>query len=239
MDAVMLERMELLYESFVGFSDEYGMQLHVKDFSGYMVSHPLLGEFTESFLFHDNSFCSYIKTFPEANETCVVTSNEMLMRYLKWRGGQIAEHSSRSHRPARGYIGVCWCGIAEYVYPICHNGIVIGALLAGTFACSDRLRARSFERLSSRYGMDPDKLSSCYADCIQSRPSDMSEIETKIAMLAEYLSMLAEYYIEYSLIAEFSTADGTKSIRHRITNLAIEYISKNLTNKITVADLAV
>ncbi len=239
MDAVMHERLELLSESFNAFRSEYGMQLHVKDFSGYMVSHPLLGEFTESFLFHENSFCSYVKSFPNANETCVVTSNELLMRHLKHLAEQRSAQPFRSHLLTSGYYGVCWCGIGEFVYPICHNGTVIGALLAGSFACDDKRRSHGFDRLCKRYGMDRAKLASSYAECVERRPSDMAKIEAKIALFAEYLSMLAEYYIEYSLIAEFSAANGAKSTRHRIINLAIEYISKNLTRKISVADMAV
>ena len=57
-------------------------------------------------------------------------------------------------------------------------------------------------------------------------------------MLAEYLSMLAEYYIEYPLIAAFDTATE-RTNRHRIVNLAIDYITKNLSHKISVADMAV
>ena len=50
-DEEMRMRLELLVECFNGFRAEYGMQLHVKDFFCCMRSHPLLAEFTESYLY--------------------------------------------------------------------------------------------------------------------------------------------------------------------------------------------
>ena len=57
-DREMRERLELLTDCFSRFRDRYGVALHFKDFSGYLLSHPLLGELTGSYLVHEDTFCA-------------------------------------------------------------------------------------------------------------------------------------------------------------------------------------
>ena len=45
-------------------------------------------------------------------------------------------------------------------------------------------------------------------------PETRQQFELRVSMLAEYLSMLAEYYIEFHLIAAFDTATE-RTNRHR------------------------
>lgn len=235
----MRMRLELLCEDFNKFRSEFGMPLHIKDFTGYMLAHPVLGEFAGSYLYHENSFCNYVKGFPDANENCIITSNELMMRNLRYRLDKLRHAMPPRHRCLRyGYYGVCWCGIGEYVYPICHNGVVIGALLAGAFRSDERKLSHSFSRLEARWGVDSLTLRRRYDESTGLLPERRQQFELRVSMLAEFLSLLAEYYIEYPLIAAFNTATE-RTNRHRIVNLAIDYISKNLSQKISVADLAV
>jgi AraC-like DNA-binding protein len=236
----MRGRLELLIEGFNSFRNEFGMSLHVKDFSGYMVSHPLLGEFTESYLFHENEFCSYIKGNSQAREKCVITSNELLRRKICEVRNNIKKTSRQysTHRLGCGFYGVCWCGIREYVYPVCHNGIVIGALLAGAFRTEEKRLDHLFDRLQAGYGHDMLSLRKRYDAVTAPSPDEGQAFEMRVALLAEYLSMLAEHYIEYALVAAYSEACNGKTHRHKIINLAIDYISKNLSSKISVSDMS-
>ena len=145
-------RLELLSEDFSKFHAEFGMPLHIKDFCGYILAHPVLGEFAGSYLYHENSFCNYVKSIHDTNEKCIITSNELMMQHLRRRLAKLRRTTPPRHRGLRyGYYGVCWCGIGEYVYPICHNGVVIGALLAGAFRSDEKRLSHSF-RGSSRAG---------------------------------------------------------------------------------------
>lgn len=236
----MRGRLELLVEGFNSFRNEFNIPLHVKDFTGYMVSHPLLGEFTESFLFHENEFCNYVKSCHDVSEKCVITSNELLRRRLCNMRKDIKQGFSqyRARIFGYGFYGVCWCGIREYVYPVCHNGIVIGALLAGAFRADEKRLTHSFGRLGADYGLDIPTLGRRYDLSTVNLPEGRQPFELRVALLAEYLSMLAEHYIEYPLVAAYSEASSGKTNRHKIINLAIDFISKNLSRKISVADMA-
>lgn len=238
-DEEMRMRLELLSEDFSKFRSEFGMPLHIKDFCGYILAHPVLGEFAGSYLYHENSFCNYVKSNHDTNEKCIITSNELMMQHLRRRLAKLRRTTPPRHRGLRyGYYGVCWCGIGEYVYPICHNGVVIGALLAGSFRSDERRLSHSFARLEARWGFDQDSLRGRYDESTGLLPERRQQFELRVSMLAEFMSMLAEYYIEYPLIAAFNTATE-RTNRHRIVNLAIDYITKNLSHKISVADMAV
>lgn len=239
----MRERLEVLATCVASFSTRHGVELHFKDFSGYMLTHPLLGGMTSTYLFHGDPFCVHIKRHRDANDKCVITSNDMLMKRLA------ANHSARDSKPFRpsvseGFYGTCWCGIREYVYPICHSGIVIGALLVGPFRAEAWKTRHSFMRLRDRYGFDTAELDRLYDQSLAAYNPDTSQpdaargFETEVALIAKYFSMLAEYYIDRSLISSFGEACHGTLGNHRLITLAIEYISMNLSKKITVADMA-
>ena len=230
----MRERLEVLTDCFAQFKSRYGAEIHFKDFSGYMLSHPLLGELTGSYLFHEDPFCTYVKGVRDVREKCVITSNDMLMNRL------IQNHTLRDSKPFRpgfdeGFYGVCWCGICEYVYPICYSGIVLGALLVGPFRAETRTVGHSFNRLCSRYGLEWNELGRLYDQTV----TDASGFELTVAMMAKYLSMLAEYYIDRSLVTAFKEACRGNTGRRKLISPAIQYITMNLSGKISVADMAV
>ena len=237
-DEEMRTRLELLVECFNSFRAEYGVQLHVKDFFCCMRSHPLLAEFTESYLYHESSFCSYVKSDASVNEQCIITSNELLQRRLIERQSAISADNGLGRYRSRGFYGVCWCGIREYVYPICHSGIVIGALLVGSFRPDEGKREHAFRRLSDRYGMDTGLLRETYDQSTGNLPDNPGAMEVKVALYASFLSMLAEYYVDYSMIIGFDESMGKHTQRHKIIGLATDYITKNLSKKISVADMA-
>lgn len=229
-EADMMGRMELLEREIDRFREEYGVTVHVKNFSGYMASHPVLGGFVERNLYHSDEFCSYIKESHEANEKCVVTSNDMLSLRLD------RMETQRGGCP-RGFFGVCWCGVCEYVYPIRHNGMVVGALLAGSFRADRRRLDHCFSRLTN-YGFKTSELEEKYAISTRDKPLDIEAFEQAMSMLGEYVSMVVEYCLDYSLVTAYYNTTSGRTYRRRITYLAIEYISKNLNKKITVSDMS-
>ena len=229
----MRERLEVLTDWVSGFKERYGVALHFKDFSGYMLSHPFLGDFIGSYLFHEDPFCTFVKENREVREKCVIMSNDILMSRL------MTNHRANSQRNFRtgdeGFYGVCWCGIREYVYPICHSGIIIGAILVGPFRADARRLRHSFTRLCRRWGFDHLELDQLYDRTV----TEGNGFELAVAVIANYISMLAEYYIDHSLVATFSEVWNGNSGQRKLISMAIEYISMNLSSKISVADMAV
>ena len=233
-ESEMRKRLTVLYEGLESFRKDTGTPIHIKDFSGFMLSNPVLGELVGNYLFHESGFCTKVKSVREVREKCVISSNELLMnRLTAIRGGQ------NSQRPysglSDGFYGNCWCGIREYVYPVCHGDVVIGAVLAGSYRADARSISHSFSRLCVKYGFDRMELTRLYDE---STLTDTPEIESRVAILAGYLSMLAEYYIDHSLVIPFSKG-YQMTRRHKLVSLATEYITMNLAGKISVADMAV
>lgn len=230
----MKKRLAFLNKGLESLRRDTGYPVHIKDFSGLMLSDPVLSELVSYYNTHGCEFCAKIKGVREAREKCVTSSNELLMKRLTYLRNSRPE--APCHDLSDGFFGTCWCGIREYVYPICHGGTVIGALLVGSFRSDARRISHSFSRLCKRYGFDRAELIGLYDRCtIIDEPAD---VEVRTAILAGYLSMLAEYYISDTLVRSFSS-DYKIARRHRLISLATEYITANLSKKISVSDMAV
>ncbi len=67
-----------------------------------------------------------------------------------------------------------------------------------------------------------------YAQSTGDLPRDSEGMEKKVALYVSYLSMLAEYYVDYSMITGFDESLGKHTQRHKIISLAADYITKNL-----------
>lgn len=69
-----------------------------------------------TFNIHDNSYCVYVKTFPEAQAHCI--EKQCKIRE-KCRGGS--------------FVGTCYAGVREYVYPIIKKGDVCGFISVSAY----------------------------------------------------------------------------------------------------------
>lgn len=234
-------RLQLLKSRMEHFSKVYGYELHVKDFTGYMVGHPVLGEFVNSFLYHRNDFCNLIKSNQAANRQCAFTSNELLLQRIRAvvseTDAALGSYINYTGMD-RGFFGVCWCGVREYVYPIIHSRTVIGALLVGDFRAEDGRVSHCFDRLERKYGFSKNDLHITYKGSTLAKPDLDIAVQLETAFLADYLSMIAEQYIDHTLISFFSKSCCGKDKNHKRISSAIDYITKNISGKITVSDIA-
>lgn len=241
-------RQSLLTDSFRAFIAATGIALHVKDFSGLMMAHPQMGDFISTFLYHESEYCAAVKSNRAANEACVLTSNEQLLRRLMSSAARAREKGD-SDLPS-GFFGDCRWGVREYVLPVTHSGVIIGALLAGGYRADERRIERSIYRLVRRCGMDGDELKEKYLASFDECPPDFAARIPALRLFAEYISMLAEDCVDTARVMRFREdcesqrsayvrPGTTKMVRKQSISLAVDYILKNLTSRISVADMAV
>lgn len=171
------------------------ISLHTKSFDGTIHSKEL-----SAFNIHGNSYCSLIKSCPEAAKHCV------------------EKQAAVAGRAAQGaYSGVCFAGVAEFVFPIkeCCGFISVGGLKHAGY--------RSYlAKIEEKYRIPYSALAAAY-EGLDEKP-DKKMIETLINPL---IAMLSEAYREY----------GGKLTKNDFASDVKEYIRLNRTSKLTTEDI--
>lgn len=112
--------------------------------------HPFGNEFLISnsrlaaFNIHENSYCIYVKSFPEAQNHCIERQNKILE---KCKLGS--------------FCGTCYAGVKEYVYPIYGNDKTNGFVCVSGYMNENALPY--MKRCSGNYGFPIEHLEKTYS----------------------------------------------------------------------------
>lgn len=159
-----------------------------------------------SFNIHENPYCVYIKTFPNAFNHCVTRQRKVLERC---RLGS--------------FCGTCYAGVCEYVYPICNGDSQVGFISVSGYKNSDY--TSYINRCSSEFSIPQKSLRKNVSSLKDTMPSK-ELIDTLIAPL---LRMLELSYIKSSDIKsqEGITDKITRYInQHYAETIKIDLICK-------------
>ncbi|MBQ7821528.1 MAG: helix-turn-helix domain-containing protein [Clostridia bacterium] len=122
-----------------------------------------------TFNIHDNPYCVYVKSSPEARRHCVARQRKV---FEKARLGS--------------FCGNCYAGVREYVYPVRHEGLLTCFICVSGYACEG---AESYiERTAQSYALSRDGLTDAYAALKREMPPQ-SEIDTLILPLCAMLEL--------------------------------------------------
>ena len=205
----------------------YGWTVTIKDFYGLMLKTLGVSEVMRSYINHESAYCLLVKSRPRAFSHCVSTSNQNLREHLQKQG-----------EPFKGFVGVCWCGVREFVMPVYCGETVIGAITVGVAKCGPERQASTFDRLAQEYGFDRDQLRSVYATLNDDLP-DLARIRHETEGWALTLQLLCEKFIDpEQLKAAVRMADGGQDPHGDKLNQAILYIKNHLSEPVTVEQVA-
>lgn len=121
------------------------------------------------FNIHENSYCIYIKTFPQARAHCVAQQKKVLE---KCKGG--------------AFFGSCYAGVMEYVYPIIRSDQTIGFISVSGYRSPDGLS--KMESISKKYAIPFSHLLEIYENLRPKLPPK-EEIDTLIYPLCRMLEL--------------------------------------------------
>lgn len=97
------------------------------------------------FNIHDNSYCTYIKSYPEARKKCLIQQKKVFKKCTDLMDC---------------FCGVCHAGVFEYVYPISNGESITGFISISGYCCEKGMKkldtvvndfGYSGETLSKRY----------------------------------------------------------------------------------------
>ena len=122
-----------------------------------------------TFNIHDNPYCIYIKSFPDAQRHCIRRQERVLKK--------CAEGS---------FCGSCFAGVRELVYPISNGHDVIGFICVSGYITE---KASSFiERTSQRFLIPYSSLEQAYLS-LNSKMPDKEWVDTLIMPLCNMLEL--------------------------------------------------
>lgn len=144
---------------------EYNLSitLHMSDDDNLAISNELI-----TFNIHDNSYCAYIKTFPEAWEHCIAKQANVMEKCV---------HGS--------FEGVCYAGVREFVYPILKDEKPVGFICVSGYKCDN---CDSYmKRVSDKYSIPKANLKAAY----KTLKADMSKekVDTLVSPLCNMLEL--------------------------------------------------
>lgn len=122
-----------------------------------------------TFNIHDNPYCVYVKTFPNAQKHCVERQHKILE---KCRGG--------------AFCGCCFAGVFEFVYPISNGNETVGFISVSGYGNENS--SSYINAASQKYCIPKKKLSEVYESLNKSIPSK-EEIDTLLIPLCNMLEL--------------------------------------------------
>ena len=161
-----------------------------------------------NFNIHDNSYCSYIKSLPNGHSRCLSQQKKVFKRCCN-------ENES--------FCGVCYAGVAEYVYPLHDEKNMIGFISVSGYACDNKEQYSAF--IAEHFDCHLDSVLKEYHKLKTNMP-DKKRIDTLILPLCKMLELAYLKEIKAPQSASLNEAICHYIQRHYSIDLTTDLICK-------------
>lgn len=158
------------------------------------------------FNIHENPYCVYVKTFPDAHKHCVDRQKKIFDRCA-----------------SGSFCGTCYAGVQEYIYPIRDDSSILGFVSISGYRNPEY---KSYiDKCSADFSMPQKNLTNTIL-CLKSEMPEKKYVDTLLAPLIRMMELA------YSKLEESSATSRTideiiKYVhRHYSENITIEQICK-------------
>lgn len=201
--------------------EKHGYQIIIKDFIGFLAKETEISHSIGRFISHDNPYCMNLK-----KNTCL------------WNRCQAGNHYLQRACKEKGhwFVGSCYCGMAEFVFPVFYKEHVIAAICIGGFPYDEAKNERRCSRVLERFGISAETASFRKDYLIIGKP-DYQEMTAYSGIIADYLTLYYSQLLDYGIVREDETypADAT---RLYVLSSSIAYIQQNYDQDIHSRDIA-
>lgn len=211
----------VLSEYLKQISSDYGLDICINDFSGFIFLDRELTELLQPFMIHGNPYCMLIKSDKALWDKC--------QRMKK----PIAEKC----RALKGtFYGMCHAGVEEYIIPVICNGQLVGTLSAGVFRSHGKTGEGLIKRISKSFPLNESDLLSTYHLSLNDNAPPPEKITSLLGIAAEYISRI---YQEFSMsFPELINNIRYNSSEDNILSHTLEYIKRNYKDEVSVPGIA-
>lgn len=120
---------------------------------------------------HDNAYCTYIKSLPRAHARCLEQQKQVL---------------AHCREQKNGFCGVCYAGVAEYVYPLRNGERTVGFISVSGYASPVGKAKQS--KVIKEFEANPHQLKKNYHTLKQELP-EKEKIDTLLLPLCRMLEL--------------------------------------------------
>ena len=168
---------------------------------------------------HSSSYCAIVKTNPDAWKHCIDCQLRVLDKC----------------RTAGRYVGMCWAGGVEVIYPVYNLENEVNAFLSVSgFRASVEEALPRLRKVSDKYDIKLDALKNAYLHLNPQEP-DLKRLDKLMMPLQHMLTLLVEFYRKYGLPTAADNSTGAQlyiKVLHYINRnyaepLSLEVLSKH------------
>lgn len=210
---------QLLSQYFKQLSDTYNITLHVAGLLEYAgnKTHPLF--FLSEYIVHKNPYCMYVKENHDLWNRCIASKQRIFKRLDNLQDCSM---------------GVCHCGVAEYIMPVRCRGKTVGFLSAGYYRPQNETLEKRLRATARRYDFSLQELRRIYKNSIPAENQPTQALKVAAGLLSVLLSAMVEDAQLWP--PEFLQAQ--RSRQWQLLQKVTEYIQIHYSGEITVDRLA-
>lgn len=160
------------------------------------------------YVLHQNPYCHYIKNLHNVN-ICSLRQSKV---YDKCKNGE--------------FFGVCFAGVSEYVYPVRHEGSVIGFISVSDYLTESPEVEGKLRHFSEKFNVNYDTINTLRYKHLKTNIPEKKTVDTLIHPL---ILMLELFYAQ---------SDLSRLIRDQLYVDILYYISENYHHRITMQTLS-
>lgn len=202
-------------------SSDFGIQICINDFSGFLFLDRELTELLQPFMIHGNPYCMMIKSEKSLWDKCQRMKKPIAEKCMKQKST---------------FYGMCYAGVEEYIVPLICNGQLIGTINAGVFCSHSKVGERFIKRVSQFSTLDESILMNLYDTSLNKNTPRIEKINSLLGIAAEYISRI--YYDFLLTYPELMNNARYNSCEDNILSHTLEYIKRNYKNQLSVPDIA-
>ena len=165
---------------------------------------------------HKNPYCAYLKTNSEI-----------------WRNCISRQHKVLNQAKEKEFFGICYCGVAEFVFPLLSvENEAIGFISITGYRVEREQSLQRVEAVAEKYCINKEQLIKIYDDSLSDKIPSKEWIRTLITPL---ISMYALFHFQ---CRPLSVCDTSCEDSNKLYSQIIRYINVNYTARITLNHLS-
>lgn len=207
--------------------NRYRINMNFHDLSGVSSITPALEKVFAPYLYHNNSFCNYVKKHENTFKECT-SRKDTLCAFSKKR--------------LTPFYGRCYMGVEEFVFPVLCEGNLIALICIGQFTRNIARSLRNIRKMAQKSGIDPEEAGERYLDIAKEVDFSVKELSYDLGILCQLISSIYLNFINQGTFKTENKNQVNQAIQNQksnfIINNTIRFIYENYNKELSLKTLA-
>lgn len=200
---------------------QFGLNICIKDFSGFIYSNAELTRVFQPFMTHSNLYCLSIKARDPLAIYC--------LRSKKLVG-------EKCHRIKGPFFGMCHAGVEEFTLPVIHYTTLVATIGVGNFRSNETTGIYLLRKICKKYNLPEKELLGAYFEALSPSPPSTETVTSLFGITFQTILKLYNYFMSSSSYLDKRFDDNSNE--NYVLDQILHFIQENFRQTITVSDLA-